>query len=116
MRTASFVYLTNRGSYGYNILRHSERILQGRDIGMDTDNGINHGPFKYIIEYATDKDKTQWKTLIDASENEDDLCIDYRQFETVNAYGIKLKIVGAPKGITPGLVSLTAFGKCHKTK
>lgn len=100
-----------RTSYDVSSIR-----LIWRDIGMDTDNGINPGPFKYIIEYATDKDKTQWKTLIDASENEDDLCIDYRQFETVNAYGIKLKIVGAPKGITPGLVSLTAFGKCHKTK
>ena len=50
------------------------------------------------------------------SDNNEDLCIDYRQFETVTAYAVKLKIVGSPEGITPGLVSLTAFGKCHKTK
>lgn len=48
--------------------------------------------------------------LIDASENTEDLCVDYRQVEPVKAYGIRLRICGAPRGITPGVVSLTAFG------
>jgi len=103
--------LGNKTSYDVSSVR-----LIWRDIGMDTDNGINPGPFKYIIEYATDKEKKEWKTLIDASDNNHDLCIDYRQFAPVTAYAVKLKIVGSPEGITPGLVSLTAFGKCHKTK
>lgn len=83
-----------------------------RDIGMDTSNEILPGPFGYIIEYASDSNLKCWKTLVDASENTDDLCIDYRQFEAVAAYGIRLRILSAPKGITPGLVSLTAFGTC----
>ena len=83
-----------------------------RDIGMDTENGIFPGPFRYVIEYAADNTFEKWETLVDASGNEDDLCIDYRQFEAVSAYGIRLRILQSPEGITPGLVSLTAFGTC----
>ena len=36
--------------------------------------------------------------------------IDYREVKPVNAYGLRLMILGSPEGITPGLVSLTAFG------
>jgi len=81
-----------------------------RDIGMDTLAGIDPGPFRYVVEYAPAADLAMWETLIDASENTDDLCIDYREVTPVKAYGIRLRILGAPAGITPGLVSLTAFG------
>ncbi|MBQ9922192.1 MAG: family 43 glycosylhydrolase [Clostridia bacterium] len=91
---------------------HSVRLMW-RDIGMDTDNGIFPGPFKYVIEYAADAGQKDWKTLVDASENTDDLCIDYRQFEPVVAYAVRLRILSAPEGITPALVSLTAFGRCN---
>ena len=85
-----------------------------RDINMETLNGINPGAFQYVIEYAPTADLSEWKMLVDASENETDLCIDYRETENVCAYGIRLRILGAPEGITPGLVSLTAFGNCVK--
>jgi len=93
-------------------LVHSVRLMW-RDIGMDTDNGVMPGPFKYVIEYAADAGQKDWKTLVDASENTDDLCIDYRQFEPVVAYAVRLRILSAPEGITPALVSLTAFGRCN---
>ena len=49
--------------------------------------------------------------LVDAAENTKDLCIDYREIDgDVRAYGIRLRILGAPDGITPAVVSLTAFG------
>ena len=86
------------------------RILW-RDIGMDTQNGIFPGPFRYVVEYADTAKLDSWKTLVDASENTDDLCVDYRQFEPVVGYAIRLRILGAPQGITPGLASITAFGK-----
>ncbi len=94
---------------------HSVRLIW-RDIGMETLDGIFPGAFRYVLEYATDKDLSCWETLVDASENDKDLCIDYRQFDAVSAYGIRLRIVGAPEGITPGLVSLTAFGNCIHEK
>jgi hypothetical protein len=53
-----------------------------------------------------------WKILIDASGNRQDLAIDYRQVDPVTTRHLRLRILSAPKGITPGLVSLTAFGVC----
>jgi len=91
----------------YNV--RSVRLIW-RDIGMETLDGIMPGPFKYVIEYAPNSELSEWKMLVDASENSDDLCIDYREFDAVQAYGVRLRILGAPKGITPGLVSLTVFG------
>ncbi len=83
-----------------------------RDIGMETLDGIFPGPFQYIVEYAPDPDAKTWKTLVDASQNTKDLCIDYRQFAPVNAYAVRLRILGAPSGIEPGVVSFTVFGNC----
>lgn len=82
-----------------------------RDIGMETLDGIYPGPIQYVVEYATDGKMENWEMLVDASKNDLDLCVDYRQFAPVHAHGIRLRILGAPKGIQPGLVSLTAFGK-----
>ena len=84
-----------------------------RDIGMEILDGILPGPFRYVLEYAPDPSLQNWRMLTDASENTEDLCIDYREIEEdVRAYGIRLRILGAPDGITPGVVSLTAFGTC----
>ena len=63
------------------------------------------------MEYADTKKQDSWVTLVDASENAEDLCVDYRQFDPVIGYAIRLRILGAPQGITPGLASITAFGK-----
>ena len=97
----------------YNI--HSVRLIW-RDIGMETMEGIYPGAFQYVVEYAPTPALDAWEMLIDASENTRDLCIDYRETECVKAYGIRLRILGAPKGITPGVVSLTAFGDFVKEK
>lgn len=99
-------------------LGHSSRYhirsvrLIWRDIGMETLQGILPGPFRYMVEYAPDPGMQVWETLIDAAQNNEDLCVDYREVEPVMAYGIRLRILGTPTGITPGLVSLTAFGDC----
>ena len=78
---------------------------------MESAKGVLPGPFRYVVEYAPDPGFTDWRMLIDASENTEDLSIDYRQTEAVRAHGIRLKILGSPEGITPGLCSLTAFGQ-----
>ena len=87
------------------------RILW-RDIGMDCEAGIDPGPFRYVVEYISHRKQEDWQILVDASENTEDLCIDYRQFEPATVYAIRLRILGAHKGITPGLTSLTVFGRC----
>ncbi|MBQ7983738.1 MAG: hypothetical protein IJ302_09210, partial [Clostridia bacterium] len=92
---------------------HAVRLIW-RDIGMEVLDGILPGAFRYVVEYAPTPALDTWEMLIDASENTDDLCVDYRETEDVRAYGIRLRILGAPKGITPGVVSLTAFGNYVK--
>ncbi len=89
---------------------HAVRLIW-RDIGMETAKGVLPGPFRYVVEYTPDPGLTDWRMLIDASENTEDLPIDYRQTEAVRAHGIRLKILGSPEEITPGLCSLTAFGE-----
>lgn len=81
-----------------------------RDIGMEVLDGISPGAFRYVIEYASDTALQDWHMLVDASEGKEDYCVDYRETEDVKAYGIRLKILGAPEGITPGVTSFTAFG------
>ena len=41
-----------------------------------------------------------------------DLCVDYRQTEQITASRLRLRIVGAPRGIQPGVCDFTAFGWC----
>ncbi len=103
--------LGNRTAYRVESMR-----IIWRDIDMETAEGIMPGPFRYAVEYAPDAEARDWKLLVDASENQQDLCIDYRQFDPVEAYQIRLRILGAPEGITPGLVSLTAFGRAVSGK
>lgn len=95
--------------------RFSLRALRliWRDIGMETMDGRAPGAFQYAAEYAPTPGLDTWLPLVDASGNTDDLCIDYRELKGELAYGVRLRILGAPEGITPGLVSLTAFGECH---
>ncbi|MBQ2749552.1 MAG: family 43 glycosylhydrolase [Clostridia bacterium] len=95
------------GASHYHI--HALRLIW-RDIGMETLNGVMPGPFRYLVEYAIDPALTEWRTLVDASGGEKDLCVDYRECDGPNAYGVRLRILGAPDGIKPGLVSLSAFG------
>ena len=94
---------------------HGIRLIW-RDIGMETLSGIVPGPVQYVLEYAPGADLQEWRTLVDASENKEDLCIDYRECEAAQSYGIRLRILGAPDGITPGLVSLAAFGNAVNEK
>jgi len=82
-----------------------------RDIGMETLDGIMPGPFRYMAEYAPTVAADSWEILVDASDNTRDLCIDYRQFPPCRAYAVRLRILGAPANITPGVVSFTVFGK-----
>lgn len=101
--------ITFRLGYDTRYTVRSIRLIW-RDIGMETAENILPGPFRYVVEYTKNPALDTWEMLIDASKNTKDLCIDYRETEPVQAYGIRLQILGAPEGITPGLVSLTAFG------
>jgi hypothetical protein len=83
-----------------------------RDIGLNTQGGVNAGPYRYKVEVQTGRN--QWTTVIDRSENTDDLLIDYRECPPTAGNAARLVIVGAPQGITPGVAEFTVFGEGTK--
>ena len=70
--------------------------------------GPLHSPFRYRVELQTAPNT--WTTVIDRSDNKEDLLIDYRQCSPTKATATRLVIVGAPSGITPGVAEFTVFG------
>ena len=66
------------------------------------------GAFQYRVEAFCADGK--WKTVVDASQNRRDLLVDYRETEPVKATAARLVVLGAPKGIVPGVVDFSPFG------
>ncbi len=88
----------------------SVRIMW-KDIGLNFDEGINPGPYQYVVEVAKDNMTDEWITVVDASQNTVDLTVDYRTFEPIECTRARIRILGAPKGVTPGLLNFTVFGE-----
>ncbi len=78
-----------------------------RDIGLDTNRGVFPGPYRYRVDYCS---KDVWWTWLDASRNDVDLLVDYREAPEVTAEAVRLVVIAAPQGITPGLTEFTVFG------
>ena len=57
------------------------------------------------------KESDPWEILIDASDNQTDLLIDYRTFETKRIKFARLRVLGGPAGMSVGLTDLTLFGR-----
>ena len=83
-----------------------------REAGLDYDAGIVPGPLGYVIEGRIRGG--EWRILLDASDNEEDLLIDYRTFPPVCCRELRLRITAAPAGITPGVISFAVFGTRKK--
>ena len=79
-----------------------------RDVGLDTCAAANPGPFQYRVE-AQDG-ANPWKTILDRTNSQEDLIIDYREVSPVSANRVRLVITGWPKGIKPGVAEFTVFG------
>lgn len=87
---------------------HAVRLIW-RDVGLDTERGVQPGAFRYRVELETGTD--QWTTILDRSRSEDDLLVDYRQCSPTKAGRVRLVIVGWPSGIQPAIAEFTVFGK-----
>ncbi len=86
---------------------HAVRLVW-RDIGLDPLRGVSAGAFRYRVEAETAKDT--WTVLLDRSANGEDLLIDYREVPATKATRVRLVLLGAPKGITPGVADFSVFG------
>lgn len=103
---APFFAMSLRAAYYISAVR-----LMWKDIGLNFENGIVPGAYRYVIEGADGDDSGNWLTLVDASENTTDLTVDYRTFDEVRLTKLRIRILGCPEGITPGIVNFTAFGE-----
>ena len=82
-----------------------------KDLGLDYEKGCVPTPMKYIVEGCPDIDKEdQWITLYDCSENDKELNIDYRTFDTVSIERVRLTVLEWPKGMRAGVIDFTVFG------
>ncbi len=82
--------------------------LAWRDVGLDTRRGVMPGPFRYRIEGETAPGT--WQVLLDRSVNTTDLLIDYRELPATSVTRVRVVVIGAPPGITPGIAEFTVFG------
>lgn len=78
-----------------------------RDFGLDTKRGVLPGPYRYRIDR---RGNGVWSTWVDASDNDVDLLVDYREGPEAKADAVRLVVLGAPKGITPAVTDFTVFG------
>lgn len=85
---------------------HAVRLVW-KDVGLDPLRGVTAGPFRYRL---LARRQGNWSVWIDASANDKDLLVDYREASPVRADAVRLEVLGAPKGITPALDELTVFG------
>lgn len=85
-----------------------------RDVGMDIGNNILPGAIQYIVEAYNEKQ--EWECVLDMSNNQCDMTIDYRKLKEINATKVRITVKGAPKGIIPGIISFCVFGKYQYTK
>ncbi|MGI5893844.1 MAG: family 43 glycosylhydrolase [Candidatus Merdivicinus sp.] len=83
-----------------------------RDIGLDYNAGILPGPFRYRVDGCLEEQEEtrKWIPLLDASDNDMDLAVDFRTFAARKVRYVRLKILGTPMEIEPGVISFTAFG------
>ena len=81
-----------------------------KDVGLDFQAGVMPGPYRYVVEAAETVDSEDWKVIVDASQSDTDLAVDFRTFPEMRAAKARLRILSAPQGITPGVISLTVFG------
>lgn len=92
---------------------HAARVIW-REVGLDTTSGKHPGAFRYRIEAETAPNV--WTTIIDRSENTDDLLIDTRECAPTSATRARLVILGHPPGLRPGVAEFTVFGITERTR
>ena len=70
--------------------------------------GFDVGAYRYRVEC---RDGGAWRPLVDASESGKDLLVDYRETRRVLADALRVVVLGAPEGVTPGIAEFTVFAE-----
>lgn len=89
------------GSYDVSALR---LIWYEHDLSYD--DGIVPGPVRYVLEGERDGKRF---TLLDRSDNDTDLIIEYRTFPAATVTAVTLRITSSPSGTGTSLTSISVF-------
>lgn len=83
-----------------------------KEIGLDYKNAVLPAPIKYTVEgYCNGK----WSCLIDATQNEEEKNIDYREFVQPQICNkVRIKIVQMPPNLKIGIIDFSIFGERNK--
>ncbi len=82
-----------------------------RDVGLSVKNGIMPGAFKYKIELRLKEECEEWTTVVDRTDSDEDMLIDYRTFEEFKANEVRITVTGHPENVMSGLVNISVFGR-----
>ena len=82
--------------------------LVWREDAVDPAVGFAPGPVRYRVE-AKAADGA-WTTLVDASRNERDLFVDYRETPAMMAVAARLVVLGCASGVRLGVADWSLFG------
>lgn len=85
--------------------------LLSREVGLNYESGQIPGPIRYTVEGCPDNSRDEWVMLLDRRNNTEDKNCDYNTFAPVSVESVKLTVYGAPKGITPGIMDFSVFGR-----
>ena len=82
-----------------------------KELGLDYEKGIVPAPVCYTVEGCPDIDRPdEWITLYDGTNNDTELNIDYKVFDTVSIERVRLTIHKMPKCMKIGVIDFTVFG------
>ena len=91
----------------FGIQRIAAVRIWWRDVGFNIKDGVFPGPFGFKVEARLGEG--DWKCVLDKSDNNVDMNIDYFPIETTEATDVRLVITSKPEGIEPGVVNFTVF-------
>lgn len=98
------VHVSQFGEMDINAVR-----VWWRDVGFNIKKGIFPGPIGYKVEAKAGEG--EWFCILDKSDNDVDMNIDYTPIPAVKASCVRLIITKKPEGIEPGVINFTAFSK-----
>lgn len=103
---APWLAVSLRAGYYISAIR-----LMWKDVGLRFQKGVMPGAYQYVIEAAANESDEEWFPLVDASDNQTDLTVDYRTFPETLVGKVRIRILGAPEGVQPGIMNFTCFGE-----
>ncbi len=68
-------------------------------------------PIKYKIEVCQNLEKNHWRVVVDKTDNNKDMFIDYQTFSPIRAQKVRLIVTARSTHINVGISDFTVFGK-----